>query len=492
MKKNLHFILTVVLLINCFVAAAQSINVAGTIRGFRHNWDCCNDGVSAGCIIANYPDPRYKVWVGWDGANFSQSTNNPGLYCGASDYTYGADSEDCSTWNPGDITLPTLTGNMTTYNVEMQSWEEDGCFSNCTPNTCGVFDNFGNSDDTRCGRLRIGDISLCSYAPCTNHTFNGDFQSGSFLSMHNRCGDNNGAGYGIDQLVLNWTFNAAPTVTFQPTDASLGGSPRLTCENIALSLEVRSNTKCSWTLARWVRWEESTDNVTWTAIAGTDNSTAFTTQTTFAYNPVLPNAAPGSPLIRYYRAVLVSACAKPTTDAGWRSSSLSTISAVMQVTIYDPTDAFCTAPQCNIMYVDPVSGNDANAGSPVLPKRTISAAAAPGVTYIRVARCVSGCTDAGVVNIPNNCVIEGGYVRSGGSNEIWTKSSATADETNITFSGAENAPGSNNSIRHIVAFKADAKSGWTVKDLNITTANTPALTYANDGRGMSKLWLFNN
>jgi hypothetical protein len=42
--------------------------------------------------------------------------------------------------------------------------------------------------------------------------------------------------------------------------------------------------------------------------------------------------------------------------------SLSTISAVMQVTIYDPTDAFCTAPQCNIMYVDPVSGNDANVG----------------------------------------------------------------------------------------------------------------------------------
>jgi hypothetical protein len=82
-------------------------------------------------------------------------------------------------------------------------------------------------------------------------------------------------------------------------------------------------------------------------------------------------------------------------------------------------------------------------------------------------------------------VIEGGYVRSGGSNEIWTKSSATADETNITFSGAENAPGSNNSIRHIVAFKSDAKTDWTVKDLNITTANTPASTYANDGRGMS-------
>jgi hypothetical protein len=99
---------------------------------------------------------------------------------------------------------------------------------------------------------------------------------------------------------------------------------------------VRSNTKCSWTLARWVRWEESTDNVNWTAIAGTDNGSAYTTQTTFAFNPTLPNASPGSPLTVYYRAVLVSACTKPTTDAGWRSSSLSRISAVMQVTVYDP------------------------------------------------------------------------------------------------------------------------------------------------------------
>ena len=477
---------------------SQSITVSGTIvDGFRHNWDCCNDGV--GCPFGidvngtGQPDPRYRVWVGWDGSNFSQSTNSPGLYSGCSG-VYGADDVRCNVWDPGDITLPTLTGNMSTYNVEMESWEEDEgilcCVNdNCNKNLSGTgglcFGICPNLDDTRCGRLRIGDISLCSYAPCTDHTFTGDFTSGSFLSMHNRCGDNNGAGYGLNQLRLNWSFNAAPTITLEPTDASLGGSPRNTCENIALSLEVRSDAKCGWTLARWVRWEESTDNVNWTAIAGTDNGSAFTTQTTFAFNPTLPNASPGSPLTRYYRAVLVSACTKPTTDAGWRSSALSTISAVMQVTVYDPSDAFCTAPQCNIMYVDPVNGNDANVGSPVLPKRTISNAAAPLVTYIRVAKCVSGCTDGSVVNIPNNCVIEGGYVRTGGSNEIWTKSSASVDETNITFSGQENAPGSNNSIRHIVAFKSDAKSGWSVKDLNITTDNTPASTFANDGRGMS-------
>jgi hypothetical protein len=114
------------------------------------------------------PDPRYRVWVGWDGSNFSQSTNSPGLYSGCSG-VYGADDVRCNVWDPGDITLPTLTGNMSTYNVEMESWEEDEgiacCVNdNCNKNSSGVggFPCFGicpNLDDTRCGRLRIGDIS---------------------------------------------------------------------------------------------------------------------------------------------------------------------------------------------------------------------------------------------------------------------------------------------------------------------------------------------
>ena len=88
------------------------------------------------------PDPRYRVWVGWDGSNFSQSTNSPGLYSGCSG-VYGADDVRCNVWDPGDITLPTLTGNMSTYNVEMESWEEDEgiacCVNdNCNKNSSGV------------------------------------------------------------------------------------------------------------------------------------------------------------------------------------------------------------------------------------------------------------------------------------------------------------------------------------------------------------------
>jgi hypothetical protein len=49
MKKNLQilFLFFSFLIYQC--ANAQSINVNGTIKGFRHNWDCCNDGV--GCPL---------------------------------------------------------------------------------------------------------------------------------------------------------------------------------------------------------------------------------------------------------------------------------------------------------------------------------------------------------------------------------------------------------------------------------------------------------
>lgn len=138
---------------------------------------------------------------------------------------------------------------------------------------------------------------------------------------------------------------------------------------------------------------------------------------------------------------------------------------------------------CNIIYVDPVSGNDVSGnGQSSNPYRSISRAMSANPSYVRVAKCASGCSDPNIVHLTNDVIIEGGYVRSGAN---WNKSSASADRTVITFSGSENAPGGNNSIRHIVAFKSDAKSGWSVKDIDIVTSNVPANTFANDGRGMS-------
>lgn len=136
-----------------------SVNATVQINGFRHNWDCGNDGAGG-----NQPDPRYKVWIGRNGGNFVQSTNGPGFFsgCGAPEYTYGADAVYCSTWNPGIINAATFTNVvMSQINVDMQSWEEDGCSSECQANTCTF-----NSDDTRCGRLRIGDIDFWQQPPC--------------------------------------------------------------------------------------------------------------------------------------------------------------------------------------------------------------------------------------------------------------------------------------------------------------------------------------
>lgn len=167
MKKFYNSILLVLCLTTTNLVA-QNVNITTKINGFRHNWDCCNDGASILCIGSNFPDPRYKVWIGYNGTTFSQSTNGPGLYCGASDYTYGADAEDCSTWNPGEITGPAFSNvAATSVNVDMQSWEDDGCGSNCVPD--GPSSNpldacFYNADDTRCGRLRIGAIFFSAIA----------------------------------------------------------------------------------------------------------------------------------------------------------------------------------------------------------------------------------------------------------------------------------------------------------------------------------------
>ena len=142
------------------------INADVKINGFRHNWNCNDDATG------NFPDPRYKVWVGYNGANFSNITAGPGLYVGGCANTYGADDANCSVWNPGVINAAQYSATaMNQINVDMQSWEEDGCGVDCEMESCG-FPTF-NSDDSRCGRLRIGDIDFWNFAPGQNNTYTG-------------------------------------------------------------------------------------------------------------------------------------------------------------------------------------------------------------------------------------------------------------------------------------------------------------------------------
>ncbi|MGB1518225.1 MAG: hypothetical protein ACPG8K_03910, partial [Crocinitomicaceae bacterium] len=237
------------------------INADVQIDGFRHNHDCGNDGA-----LADQPDPRYKVWVGYNNANFNALGTPPGLYSGCGN-TYGADGISCSVWNPGIINAASYSAlPLTQINIDMQSWEEDGCGSNCDANTCTF-----NSDDTRCGRLRIGDVDFWNQGPCQDNIYVGDFTSGSFLSMHNRCGDNNGAGYGIDNLIINWSFAEAPTITSQPSPAD-----QTLCPGNSTTLTVGVNSFNGWSLAQYVQWQISTSTdcgsaTGWTDIAGANS-----------------------------------------------------------------------------------------------------------------------------------------------------------------------------------------------------------------------------
>ena len=102
------------------------INADVRIDGFRHNHDCGNDGA-----LLDQPDPRYKVWVGYDNANFNTVSNPPGLYSGCGS-TYGADAVVCNSWNPGVINAASFNAlPMTQLNIDMESWEEDACGNDC-------------------------------------------------------------------------------------------------------------------------------------------------------------------------------------------------------------------------------------------------------------------------------------------------------------------------------------------------------------------------
>ena len=266
------------------------INADVEINGFRHNWDCGNDAGGWN----SQPDPRYKVWVGYNAGNFQSTTSGPGLYAGCSG-TYGGDAVFCSTWNPGIINAASFTAQpITEINVDMESWEDDGCGSNCSANTC-----FFNSDDTRCGRLRIGDVTFWNEPPCQNNTYVGDFTSGSFLSMHNRCSDHNGAGYGIDELIINWSFATSPTIITQPFPYD-----RVLCPGNTTSLDVTVDSWNGWSLGQLVQWQISTNTdcnspATWTDIPGA-NSLSYT-----------PQEIPGT---RLYRCVISSSCSDINTQ----------------------------------------------------------------------------------------------------------------------------------------------------------------------------------
>ncbi len=487
---------------------AQNVNIYSYINGFKHAWDCPN--VDA---YLNRPDPRYRLWLGYNSGNLTQVTTATGLYpgCGSPNYTYGADDVDCYDWNPGPIQLSSYLNRsgIGWLNISMQSWESDGCGSNCTQNTSGdIFDGcFWNADDTRCGTgstgTNIGEIYYWLNPPecvSTSHNtlgypgyydFNGDFVSGSFLSMKGRCNDRDGAGYGINKFLVKWNFADPPTLSasggISLKDNTLGAGPYVLCPTSTiptLSFTVNSFSLAGWTVGRNVIWQKSTNGTSWPAIsvAGSVSSSLNNNyQTTYTYQP--PLVTSGSQVEEYYRAVVSSDC-----DGGFTNY---VITNVVHITWLPSTNTLCGAPSCSVAYVDPINGSNALGvkGTPAAPFKTIAAAISALSTsttpYIRVCSTPAGNdgVETNVCNLTDNMVIEGGYVRGGALGDQWVKSNTAA--TTIVFSGIDNATAD---YKHIVAFKSAGKAGWAVKDMTIKTSNAPtgaSAVYATNGEGIS-------
>ena len=525
------------LLLSIFSLTTHSqilINADVDINGFRHNYNCTNDAAG------NFPDPRYRVWVGTNNGNFSQVSSGPGIYPGCT-VTYGMDEAECSFWNPGLINAAQIVGQpINQINIDLQSWEEDGCGSDCDPNTCTF-----NSDDTRCGRTRIGDINFWNLPPCTDNSYIGEYTSGSFLSMTNRCNDNNGGGYGIDELIINWSFASSPTILSEaaPFDRTL-------CLGDVTSLEVQVDSWNGWSLGQLIQWQvsENTDCATpgaWTDIPGANS---------LIYEPA---QIPGT---RLYRCVISSNCsditiqnvisecvrvtyhpyAAPIISAVCGGSSVSdvpvqfctteapnagasvgnsyvwTVTPNTNVTISDPTaactditfddegsytitltygdgcpaaDAVATcvtsvsASSCDMIYVDGVTGNNANLGYPDEPVANLWRAmelVGGSRTNIRI----SGGTylEPSIISLVDNLTIEGSWVNNSG---VWTK--ASNSNTNLNFSGEETLSAS---VTHKVGIKGESVTNFSIQDLNISTNNNSGT--ASDGRGKSNYGILLN
>ncbi|MDB3904887.1 gliding motility-associated C-terminal domain-containing protein [Crocinitomicaceae bacterium] len=518
----------------CFISlngySQVLINADVKINGFRHSWDCGNDVGG----FNSFPDPRYKVWVGYNSGNFQNVNAGPGLYGGCAN-TYGGDAVFCSTWNPGLISAASFNAQqINEINVDMESWEDDGCGSNCNANTC-----FFNSDDTRCGRLRIGDVNFWSEPPCQDNLYNGDFTSGSFLSMHNRCSDHNGGGYGIDQLIINWSFATSPSIITQPFPYD-----RVLCPGNSTTLDVSVDEWNGWSLAQLVQWQISTNTdcnsaSNWTDIPGA-NTLSFT-----------PNEIPGT---RLYRCVISSNCSNintqqvlsecvrvtyhpyaapiispscgttivpdipiqfcttlpPDEDASvaiaaytWSvtpstgvtiSNTTSTCTDIIfseqggytvSLTYTDvcpEADAVATCittitpPACDMIYVDAINGDNNFLGFPNEPVANLWRAMqlVGGARYnIRITG--GNYLEPNIIYLMDNVFIDGSWENNSG---VWTKTSDQS--TNLTFSGEEVL---NNAVTHLVGLKSENISGWTLQDIDVTTIN--ASGNAIDGRGKS-------
>lgn len=220
---------------------AQNVNVRMDVVALDHNYDCGNDGAGGN------PEPRWRVWGGYSGGNFTGPTCGGGNCCGNG--TIDGGTRSCGIWDIANFDLRNVNNtNATQMNVDLQSWEEDGCHGNCDPNTCGVFDNFGNDDDCREGRERVLNINFRNQAPCQYNEYGFGYR---------------GCGYGVKVNVYWWyaSLNAGG-ISGSQTYCASGNPPTITSTSAGTT---------AWTNYTWERQNNCTG--AWTTIAGATGAT---------------------------------------------------------------------------------------------------------------------------------------------------------------------------------------------------------------------------
>jgi hypothetical protein len=142
-----------------------------------------------------------------------------------------------------------------------------------------------------------------------------------------------------------------------------------------------------------------------------------------------------------------------------------------------------SASSCDMIYVDGVTGNNANLGYPDEPVANLWRAmelVGGSRTNIRI----SGGTylEPSIISLVDNLTIEGSWVNNSG---VWTK--ASNSNTNLNFSGEETLSAS---VTHKVGIKGENVSNFSIQDLNISTNNNTGT--ATDGRGKSNYGILLN
>lgn len=431
--KNLYS-LVLLLILAAHSLSAQTVNVSTKVTDVTHNYDCGNDaaGVCCGCWISicDDPEPRWKFWSGHTGANFQGPV------------TINGGTRACGNWNITDTDIASHAATVATQvNFDMESWEEDGCGSDNTYDSgC-----FPNPDDGHVNRTRLADINFRTVAPCG--TANYGFYYG-------------GNGYG-GKFSIYWSWAEAPTFTQQP-NASGNYS---VCPGVPIELSCETNIANGHNMGKFFQWQSSTNNVSFTNISGATGKT---------YIPATVTSG-----TIYYRVLSSSNC---TADFATNTATSLTVTVVVKAA----ADASCNLPNCNAIYVDPINGNDANGTNrPNTPWKTVGKALNTlatnnsTLTYIKVGKGTT--IEIATLEMRPYVVIEGGYVPGAGQTD-WKKSADAADITKLSFTNAATRD-ENNDVRNLTAVYSNNVDYWTIKDLNIETANASGTSV--NGRGIS-------